>query len=149
METLAIHLDVLVAAPIERVWPFIGTAEGLSRWFNDAHVELDPTPGGHYFERGTHGGSSYIIAGHVLTYVPLRELSVSCRVETTPDSTWPVYTTMTLRVEAEGDSTRVSLVHSGFENLPESYRQAYFDGFTAGWGQSVPRLAEIVVADLA
>lgn len=46
MEALAIRLDVFVEAPIERVWPFISTAEGLSRWFNDAHVEMELIPVG-------------------------------------------------------------------------------------------------------
>lgn len=143
MEPLAINLAVYVAAPVERVWPFIGTAEGLGRWFN-AEVEMEPTPGGYYVERGSHGGSPYVIGGHVLSIEPLRGLSVSCRVETTPDYTWPVYTTMTFTIEAVDGGTRVTLLHSGFENLPEVYRQDYFDGFTAGWGATVPRLAAVV-----
>lgn len=145
MEALAIRIDVFVEAPIERVWPFISTAEGLSRWFNDAHVEMELVPGGRYVERGNHGGSPYVIAGHVISVEPLRGLSVSCRMETTPERTWPVYTTITFSLAAEDGGTRVTVVHSGFENLPEAYRQAYFDGFTAGWGESVLRLATVVL----
>ena len=45
-QTDRIERDVLIAAPLERVWELITTAQHLGRWFGDAGAELDLRPGG-------------------------------------------------------------------------------------------------------
>lgn len=148
METLAVTKEVEVEAPIDRVWPFIGTAEGLGRWF-EAEVVLEHEIGGRYEERGAHDGRAYFIAGTVVKIEPPRELVVSCRVETTPEATWPVYTTMTFTLKSTEVGTMVKLVHSGFENLPEEHREGYVKGFTAGWTATFERFPTVIQAELA
>ena len=41
-----IEQDVLIAAPIERVWDLVTDAEHVGRWFGDAGAEIDLRPGG-------------------------------------------------------------------------------------------------------
>ena len=45
-QTDRIERDVLIAAPVERVWELITSAEHLGRWFGDAGAEIDLRPGG-------------------------------------------------------------------------------------------------------
>ena len=148
MEPLSVIKEVEVGAPIDRVWHFVGTAEGLGRWF-EAEVVLEQKAGGHYEERGAHEGVPYLIAGTVVNIDPPRELVVSCRIETTPESTWPIYTTMTFTLKTTDVGTMVKLVHSGFENLPESYREGYLKGFHAGWSATFERFPSVIEAELA
>jgi uncharacterized protein YndB with AHSA1/START domain len=148
MESLAITKAVEVEAPIDRVWPFIGTASGLGRWF-EADVILEGSPGGRYEERGAHSGSPYFIAGTVVKIEAPRELIVSCRIETTPEAMWPVYTTMAFTLESTANGTLVTLVHSGFENLPEDYRDGYLKGFNAGWSATFDHLPAVIETELA
>jgi uncharacterized protein YndB with AHSA1/START domain len=148
MESLAVTKEVEVEAPIDRVWPFVGTADGLGRWF-EADVVLEDSPGGRYEERGAHGGTPYVIAGTVVKIEPPRALVVSCRIETTPESMWPVYTTMSFTLHSTANGTVVRMVHSGFENLPEEYREGYLKGFNAGWSATFDRFPSVIEAELA
>ena len=148
METLTVTKVVEIEAPIEQVWTFVGTAEGLGRWF-EAEVVLEGQDGGRYEERGIHHDRPYFIAGTVVKIEPPRELVVSCRLETTRDVMWPIYTTLAFRLESTPNGTLGKLVHSGFENLPEEYREDYLNGFEAEWGETFERFPSLVEADLA
>ena len=148
MEEFAIRKEVEIDATPDQVWPYIGTGTGLGKWFGNATVSMEEKDGGHYEERGSFDNSPYVIAGRVVTIQPPRKLILECRVETSPESTWPVYTTMTFTLEKVNGGTKVTLVHSGFEKLPEAYRENMHTGFTYGWGSSFPRLAEVVQHEL-
>ena len=45
-QTDRIETDVLIAAPLQRVWDLITSAEHLGRWFGNAGAEIDLRPGG-------------------------------------------------------------------------------------------------------
>src|SRR3712207_1654112 len=45
-QTDRIEKDVLIAAPVERVWELITTPEHVGRWFGDAGAEIELRPGG-------------------------------------------------------------------------------------------------------
>ena len=45
-QTDRIESDVLIAAPVERVWDLITRADHLGRWFGNAGAEVDLRPGG-------------------------------------------------------------------------------------------------------
>jgi uncharacterized protein YndB with AHSA1/START domain len=143
MESLIVRAEVEIAAPLETVWPFVGTAEGLGRWFR-AKVVMETHPGGFYEEIGSHDGiNQYRLAGSVVSIDPPNEVVLSCRVED-EEMVWPVYTTLTMRLTESEGRTMVSIEQSGFENLPEEYRVRMSKGFTSGWNQTMPHLAVVV-----
>src|SRR5918996_4865249 len=55
-----IEREVMIDAPVERVWELVTEAEHLGRWFGDAGAEVDLRPGGtmalHWTEHGTARG---------------------------------------------------------------------------------------------
>lgn len=141
MEPMTYRKEIDLSAPLERVWSFIGTGEGLSRWFN-AQVTLETRLGGRYEERKSFGNPPHVIGGHVIDYEPPRRLVISCRVETTPEATWPVYTTIRFLLLPTDNGTHLDIEHSGFENLPEAYRDRLFAGFTQGWNHEIETLIQ-------
>jgi uncharacterized protein YndB with AHSA1/START domain len=131
-----IERTVEIAHPPAKVWAALTTAEGLGAWFgNDATIDLRP------------GGSARM----TWTDGP----TVDMRVERVEEPavfgfTWPVYglpendprrTYVEFTLEPVGTGTRLTVVESGFAQLPEDvYRKAY-NGNTEGWAKELAELA--------
>jgi uncharacterized protein YndB with AHSA1/START domain len=131
-----IERTVEIAHPPAKVWAALTTAEGLSAWFGkDAKIDLRP------------GGSASMRwdSGH----------TADMRVERVEEPTvfgftWHIYglpeddprrTYVEFTLEPAGAGTRLTMVESGFAQLPENaYRTAY-NGNGQGW---VSELGELV-----
>lgn len=120
-QTDRIERDVLIAAPVERVWDLITTAEHLGRWFGDAGAEIDLRPGGRLTLRWHDSGA---VDGRVEVVEPPRRFAYRWQhsgdpaAELTPaNSTFVDFT-----LAAEGGGTRVAVVESVFAALADPTR---------------------------
>jgi len=136
-----IESDVLIAAPVERVWELITSAEHLGRWFGDAGAEIDLRPGGTLTLSWNEYPTAY---GRVETVEPphrfsYRWLTSSDAQEATPGNS----TLVEFMLAAEGDGTRVALVESGFDGLEldADQRAGRFAAHTRGWPLELDELA--------
>jgi uncharacterized protein YndB with AHSA1/START domain len=130
-----IERTVELAHPPATVWAALTTAEGLAAWFgNQASIELRP------------GGT----ASMTWTDGPTVDMRVE-RVEepTVFGYTWPVYglpeedprrTYVEFTLEPIDTGTRLTVVESGFAQLPPDAHEAAFDGNTKGWGSELGEL---------
>ena len=131
-----IQRTVEVAHPPARVWAALTTAEGLGAWFgNEATIDLRP------------GGSAR------MTWT--NGFAVDMRVERVDEPTvfgftWQIYglpeddprrTYVEFTLEPVGSGTRLTVVESGFAQLPPDAYAAAYDGNTKGWASE---LAELV-----
>jgi uncharacterized protein YndB with AHSA1/START domain len=133
-QTDRIEKDVLIAAPVERVWELITRAEHVGRWFGDVGAEIDLRPGGRltlsWREHGTfYGRVETVEPPHRFAYRWLSK--IESRAEPTPaNSTLTEFT-----LAAEDDGTRVVVVETGFDALEvdASERTALFTSHSGGW----------------
>ena len=131
-----IERSVEVAHPPEKVWAALTTADGLSAWFgNQATIEL--RPGGEARMRWNEEGFT-------------AEMRVE-RVEepTVFGFTWPIFglpaddprwTYVEFTLEPAGAGTRLTVVESGFAQLPEDLHRKAYDGNTEGWAKELGEL---------
>jgi uncharacterized protein YndB with AHSA1/START domain len=136
-----IERTVELAHPPATVWAALTTAEGLGAWFGH-EVTIDLRPGGSARMSWPDG--------------PTVEMRVE-RVEEPAvfGFTWPVYglpeddprrTYVEFTLEPTGTGTRLTVIESGFAQLPEdAYRKAY-DGNTQGWASELGELADFLDA---
>jgi uncharacterized protein YndB with AHSA1/START domain len=126
---------VELAHPPAKVWAAITTAEGLGTWFgNQATVDLRP------------GGPATLKwdNGHVadLRIERIEEPSVfgfTWHIHGLPDED-PRRTYVEFTLEPVAAGTRLTVVESGFAQLPDdAYREA-FDGNTEGWASELGEL---------
>jgi len=121
--------------PREKVWAALTTAEGLGAWFgNKASIDLRP------------GGSASMAWDSGDT--------ASMRVERVEEPsvfgfTWHIYglpetdprrTYVEFTLEPAGVGTRLTVVESGFSQLPDDEHKAAFDGNTRGWASELGEL---------
>jgi uncharacterized protein YndB with AHSA1/START domain len=140
----SIEREVMIDAPVERVWELVTQAEHLGRWFGDAGAEVDLRPGGAMELRWSEHGSS---RARIEAVEPPRSFAFRWAPFTDPGGTDPSDGNST-RVEfslvAEGDGTRLRVVESGFDALAtsEEQRRRNFEDNTDGWRQELGELQE-------
>jgi uncharacterized protein YndB with AHSA1/START domain len=139
-----IERTVDIAHPPARVWAALTTAEGLGTWFGNA-ATIDLRPGGEAKLTWTSGDEA------------------SMRIERVEEPTvfgftWGIYglpdgdprrTYVEFTLEPTGSGTRLTVVESGFAQLPEDdYRKA-FSSNTEGWASELGELVEYLDATAA
>ena len=131
-----IERTLQVAHPPDKVWAALTTPEGLRSWFgNEATIDLRP------------GGSARMSWTDGFT--------VEMRVERVEEPrvfgyTWQIYglpkddprrTYVEFTLEPEGAGTRLTVVETGFAQLPADAYSTAYEGNTKGWASE---LAELV-----
>jgi uncharacterized protein YndB with AHSA1/START domain len=136
-----IERTVEIAHPPARVWAALTTAEGLGTWFGN-RATIDLRPGG--TARLTWSG------GH------RAELRIE-RVEepTVFGFTWPIYgladddprrTYVEFTLEPAGAGTRLTVVESGFAQLPDEVHDKAHGGNVEGWASELGELVDYLDA---
>jgi uncharacterized protein YndB with AHSA1/START domain len=135
-----IEREMVIAAPIERVWAVITQAEHVGTWFGDAGAEIDLRPGGtiliHWKDYGTgYGIVERMEPPHVFSW----RGALIGHTEVRADNS----TVVTFTLTAEGDQTRLRVVESGFHTLdiPMEERISQAEGNVEGWRIKTAELA--------
>lgn len=136
-----IERTVQVAHPPGAVWAALTTAEGLGTWFgNEATIDLRP------------GGSARVSWTDGST--------VDLRVERVEEPevfafTWHIHglpeddprrTYVEFTLEPVGAGTRLTVVETGFAQLPDDAHRTAFDGNTRGWASELGELVDYLDA---
>jgi uncharacterized protein YndB with AHSA1/START domain len=131
----SIEREVVIDAPVDRVWQLVTEAEHLGRWFGDAGAEVDLRPGGALELRWSEHGTS---RGIVEAVQAPRRFAFRWAPFKDPGGLEPTDVNST-RVEftlsEQGEATRLRVVESGFASLAtsEEQRRRNHEGNTEGW----------------
>ena len=130
-----IERTVELAHAPETVWAALTTAEGLGSWFGDG-ATIDLRPGGAARLTWT-GGRGYDLRVErveeptVFGFTwPLHELS-----EDDPRRTYVEFT-----LEPAGSGTRLTVVETGFAQLPDDAHGKEYESHTEGWARQLGKL---------
>jgi uncharacterized protein YndB with AHSA1/START domain len=136
-----IERTVEIAHPPAAVWAALTTSEGLSAWFgNEATIDLRP------------GGSARMSWTNGFT--------VDMRVERVEEPavfgyTWQIYglpkddprrTYVEFTLEPSGSGTRLTVVETGFAQLPAEVYGTAYDGNVKGWASELGELVSYLDA---
>jgi uncharacterized protein YndB with AHSA1/START domain len=130
-----IERTVQIGRPPDQVWAALTTAEGLAAWFgNEATIDL--RPGGSARMRWAGGETAEMRVERV---EEPRVFGFTWHIFGLPEDD-PRRTYVEFTLEPSGSGTRLTVVESGFAQLPEdAYRKAY-DGNTQGWASELGEL---------
>jgi uncharacterized protein YndB with AHSA1/START domain len=125
MSTDTIEREIVIAAPVERVWEIVTEPEHMGRWFGDGGAEREgDTISMTWKEHGTH--PLRIVRSEPPTAFAFRwDTEVAGIGDTLVEFT----------LAPEGDGTRLRVVESGFAALATSdaERNRLRDGNVGGW----------------
>ena len=129
-----IKREILIDAPVAKVWEHITDPQKIAGWLMPNDFEA--TVGKIFFLDCQHQGK---ISCSVKEIVPQQKLVYSFESKVTK-----VETLVTITLAKEGKTTRLTLVHSGWDALPPG-EQAIAEGFDGGWGGHLEELREQIV----
>jgi uncharacterized protein YndB with AHSA1/START domain len=134
-----IERTVQIAQPPAKVWAALTTAEGLSAWFG-REAQIDLRPGGAATVKGE--------SGHTYTMRVERveepmAFGFTWHIHGLPEDD-PRCTYVEFRLESAGTGTRVTVIESGFAQLPEDTYKTAHDGKAKGWPAKLSKLAEFL-----
>jgi uncharacterized protein YndB with AHSA1/START domain len=135
-----IEREILIDAPVEVVWAVVTEPEHIRGWFSDS-VDLDLRPGG---EAVLHWNGHGTVHGRVERVEPPHFFSFRWVVHAGQDLAQDNSTLVEFSLSAEGDSTRLTVVESGFRDLagPDDEKQRHFDSHSRGWELELGELGE-------
>lgn len=144
MDLDRIEREIEIAAPPERVWEALTTAEHLGTWFGDAGATIDLRPGGELVCRWERHGTVRAVIEVVEPVTrfrfrwagPLGEEPVAGNTTTVE---------FTLAPTAQG--TKLRVVETGFTDLqvPPDARRRYRQGNVGGWREELDELRGYLV----
>jgi uncharacterized protein YndB with AHSA1/START domain len=128
--------EIVIDAPPSKVWPHLIDTAKVAGWLmpNDFQARV----GSPFFLDCENQGRIDCVVKEV---VAERRLVYSWQSKETR-----VETTVTITLTAEGDRTRVKLVHSGWDALPPADQDGIMGGFDRGWSEHLAKLREQIVA---
>ena len=132
-----IERTVELAHPPAKVWTALTTAEGLAAWFGN-EVTIDLRPGGSAQMKWIEEG--YTANMRVERVEEPRVFGFTWHIFGLPDDD-PRRTYVEFTLEPAGTGTRLTVVESGFAQLPEDVRRTAFDGNAGGWAKELAELA--------
>lgn len=134
-----IEREIVIAAPVERVWEVVTRAEHLGAWFGDAGAEIDLRQGGAmtitWAKHGTvHARVERLEAPRVFAY---RWARGAGKPVADDNSTLVEFT-----LSPQGEQTRLRVVESGFRALAISAEEQakHAEGNTRGWKSELDEL---------
>jgi uncharacterized protein YndB with AHSA1/START domain len=136
-----IERTVELAAPPGRVWAALTTAEGLSAWFGD-EAEIDLRPGGSARMTWQDG---FTVGMRVERVEEPAVFGFTWQIEGLPQDD-PRRTYVEFTLEPLGAGTRLTVVETGFAQLPDDAYHKVYDGHTQGWAGELGELTDYLDA---
>ena len=130
-----IERAVQLARPPERVWAALTTAEGLGTWFGH-RAEIDLRVGGQAQLTWDSGDTATLTIERL---EPPRVFGFTWPVSGLPEGD-PRRTYVEFTLEPTSIGTTLTMVESGFAQLPDAEHKAAFPGNTEGWTRELGEL---------
>jgi uncharacterized protein YndB with AHSA1/START domain len=130
-----------IAHPPSKVWTALTTADGLGTWFgNEATIDL--RPGGSARLSWSDGNTADLRVERVEE--PTR-FAFSWQIYGMPDGD-PRRTYVEFTLEPVDNGTRLTVVESGFAQLPDEAYRALYDDHSQGWTSELGELVDYLDA---
>src|SRR5437879_9673974 len=134
----AIVYTIYIAAPPEKVWEALTSAEFSRQYFSGHAVEVDQRIGGAFIMRTPDGALH--ISGEVIECEPPRKLTVTFNVN------WPALveklgpTLVTYEIEQTGDAVKLTMLQSHDREITDDI----LSGGRTGWPAILSRLKRLL-----
>lgn len=140
VHTLSIRKETLIAAPVEVTFEAVLEELGPGSQLPDGKpfpMKLEPWPGGRWYrDLGEAGGHKY---GHLWGHVQVIKAPTLLELVGPMPMSYPAVNHVQYRLKAEGQETRLALVHRAMGLIPQEHR----DGMPEGWEHAAKRIKEV------
>jgi uncharacterized protein YndB with AHSA1/START domain len=140
IHTVDIHKDIFIAASPEIAFEAVLEELGPGSQLPDGKpfpMKIEPWPGGRWYrDLGETGGHK---CGHLWGHVQVIKAPALLELTGPMPMSYPGVNHLQYRLKAEGNGTRLSLVHRALGLIPPEHRE----GMPKGWEHAVNRIKEV------
>jgi uncharacterized protein YndB with AHSA1/START domain len=122
--------EVILKAPIGKVWKAITDKDEMKNWYFDL-AEFKPEVGFEFQFVGGDGVKSFLHLCKITMVIPGKKIAYSWRYDGYAGDSL-----VTFELFADGETTRLKLTHEGIENFPPDPAFAR-ENFVNGWNQII------------
>jgi uncharacterized protein YndB with AHSA1/START domain len=140
IHTIDIRKEIFIEASVDTAFAAILEELGPGSVMPDGKpfpMKLEPWPGGRWFrDLGETGGHKY---GHLWGHVQVIKAPTLLELTGPMPMSYPALNHLQYRLKAEGNGTRLSLIHRALGLIPKEHR----DGMPEGWEHGLKRIKEL------
>lgn len=140
IHTVDIRLDIFIAASPEIAFEAVLEELGPGSQMPDGQpfpMKIEPWPGGRWYrDLGETGGHKY---GHLWGHVQVIKSPTLLEITGPMPMSYPAVNHLQYRLKAEGNGTRLSLIHRAMGLIPQEHRE----GMPEGWQHGINRIKEL------
>ena len=140
IHTIDIRKEIFIEASVDTAFAAILEELGPGSVMPDGKpfpMKLEPWPGGRWFrDLGETGGHKY---GHLWGHVQVIKAPALLELTGPMPMSYPALNHLQYRLKAEGNGTRLSLIHRALGLIPKEHR----DGMPEGWEHGLKRIKEL------
>lgn len=125
-----IELSTTIRATASEIWGALTDSDELENWWSE-DVKLEPRVGGAFVEIWEEDeGKPQRASGKVLSVKLKQEISFTWK-----EKDWPkeAQTQCTFKISDNKSQRTVTVLHVGWESLPENKRKKLIEDFAIGW----------------
>jgi uncharacterized protein YndB with AHSA1/START domain len=139
-----IEREIVIDAPVDKVWTTLTSAEHLGKWLADSGAEIDLKPGGAVALNWEGYGK---VLGRVEKVESQRTFAYRWTNGPAPELTDDNSTLVEFTLSPEGAGTRLRVVESGFLalDLPDDQKTNTYNEHVEGWKSELNELSEYTV----
>ena len=140
IHTIDIRKEIFIEASVETAFEAILQELGPGSVMPDGKpfpMKIEPWPGGRWFrDLGETGGHKY---GHLWGHVQVIKAPTLLELTGPMPMSYPAINHLQYRLKAEGNGTRLSLIHRALGLIPKEHRE----GMPEGWEHGLKRIKEL------
>lgn len=134
--SLEVTQEIMIPAPVNRVWRFLMDAEKMKAWLNADKFVIDMSDGGKIEIPLSFGDEAYLIIGEFSILLREERYTFVWRERDSFGDEWFNCTTVSFNLEGEEKGTCLRLVHTGFQYLPPEMQESIHQRYENFWGTS-------------
>ena len=147
IDTHIITQEITIPVPLENVWEFLLNESNMKSWFEADEFVIDIIEGGKIEIPLSIGGDECLIEGEIGLIRPKEKFTFTWIERDSSGDAWFNNTTVTFELEEIKNETNFTLVHDGFQYLPEDKVEDIFEKYQAFWkeGRLLNRFRSLVL----
>lgn len=123
--------EVVINAPVEKVWKAITDHNEMKNWYFDI-PDFKPEVGFKFHFYGEDQGVKFLHLCEVKEVIPNKKLSYSWTYEV-----YPGESLVTFELQPDGIKTKLTLTHEGLETFPADNKSFARTSFELGWNEII------------
>jgi uncharacterized protein YndB with AHSA1/START domain len=139
-----IERTIELTHPPMQVWDALTSAEGLGGWFGD-RATVDLRPGGLAYVEWDHHDNSHKATLAIAVVEPPNRFAWTWSIQGLPEAD-PRRTYVEFTLVPNGAGTRLTVVESGFAQVPDGLLDTAYQGNVEGWRKELGHLVSYLDA---